>query len=1662
MRAFLVAIVVIAALASAAAIAQPQKRTVTVQVLDSLGHRIPNSGLQITAGSYYARLPVVHRPDSLLDVTVYSDGVYDVTCTAAGYLEFRGHAHIGPATPAQFTIQMAKVPTDGFGYMYVPAGSEPCGFRSSDSLVLLELPHYPEPGLPVECRLYRVSGPAPITDFVRGASNYQHPQLLREWLKEHRGSWTDDAHWTVTPATPYYYLTHVPVRTRTPGCYLVEMNYGTWTDWSLLLINDIDLAVESSRGICRIIAVDAATGKRLGNVPIAVTSPGRTDSTTTGPDGIAEVTIPSLQSGISSGNQPPLVTAYRNGSFACVTAPPVRELAGQGIVAAWTDRSLYMPGDTVHVVAVARQRDTGGRIRMSSTKRVYADVHATYSSDGLPPVRVYRDSLQPGKHGELHCDLVIPRNAPPGTYEAQVESDSGNQYAPVRVASNTRAGCITDLEPSRQWYVRGDTIAIDVSARERDGSPASLATFGYIFGLERLEWEHDGSFAFGAVPLQAYGMPTAIGSGNATTDTNGRFTILIPTVQEGERDYVLHCSLLPEIRTADGGAPLCDVFVTRCGIGIDMEPNRRFARVGEQVLLSLRLADLTGEGTSGHPCSVTIYRLDPAHAGDTARAHRSAIWSTTVHCDSSGMATVLCPVETEGSLEIVVGTMDTAGHTTSRSAMLIGLPASGGPGSHARARGPEVRQYADQPRIIAEKYRYAPDDTVRLLILHPREDADAYLTEIAAQPARRMLARVEHGFAIVTLPLLPANSPRTTVALNAWHHGTMCTDSTQFDVANQPAGLRLTLATDSTSYTAGGYCRAGITVTDPLGNPVPGVAITAWLTRNDPAVAPETMRPRLEPTRGGAAPIPYLRSASQTFDYRAYLQTGMPATAVPRVWTLQQQRISREPEPRMFAFDGASNARSFHETIVHRNAASPVLPRSRTIGTVWYDSLITDDRGAAHALIRLPNDDATWSLAAVGFGGEYQLATDARIIRSVQPLTVRYSGPTHLAPGDTAAFAAVAGNRSSTQRSATVHLATSTGRHLDSTMIIPPFGARAVALRLAVTTEDTIRVSLRAASAGITDSESTAIPVATSKGHVAESRELITNAAALHAETGLRVRASCTGPRTLRLILRPSLAGSLLGRLDSLIKGCNTFNNVPHMMLMCALATEALGALPPFTLPDTLRARLPRLIDSTIALLAGTQRPSGEWWAGSYSGREGISWTAITLYALLRARQAGHDVPPETIARAHDRLIAILDSNARLAGSIPKDSLLRPGVEAIAILAAARSGTDRNPMLAERIKALTEENRLPNNSAAALALAAHSLGETALAERIATQVALNGYSIGTARLISIADGDQPGNGAPVTWSSSGAMRDMWGYGGDADTRGMVLETLLTIGVEQPIMHRGALNLMKVNKFNYWRTDYGNALVGLALARYLRTYALPLSNVATVRLNGDIVYERHLDSPADLMRPDTSVLLAAPLKVGENSITIDATGGPGVDATVMWEYETNDFGGDSTNSGIHVDRSIFKLSPRSISGTRVYHAEPPDSIRPGDLLLVRVRMLSREPVEGATLSLPLPGGCVPDGETSIGQIDRRTYPDSSDNSRILFQSAAPITFSGLEGSVVLPVGTKSWSLQYEYGTVVRATTPGTFRVLPAVVSGRNPIQYGSSGTMTLAIGEPASP
>ncbi|HVZ38309.1 MAG TPA: alpha-2-macroglobulin family protein [Candidatus Kapabacteria bacterium] len=1662
MRASLVAIVIIAALASASALAQPQKRTVTVEVLDSLGRRIPNTSLQVDAGSYYSPLPVARRPDSLFDVTVYGEGVYDVRCGAAGYLEFEGHAHIGPATPARFAIRMAKVPTDGFGYTYVPTGSEPCGFHSSDSLILLELPHDPEPGLPVECSLYRVNSPASIVNFVRGATHYQRPQEFREWLNHNQGSWTGDARWTVTPEAPHFYLTHVPVKTRMPGCYLVEMNYGTWTDWSLLVINDVDLAVESAPGVCRIIAVDAATGKRAANVPIVVASAGRTDSTTTGPDGIAEVTIPSLRPGTSYSNQPPLITAYRNGSFACVTAPPAVEWVGQGIVAAWTDRSLYMPGDTVRIVSVARQRDAGGRIRMSSTKRVCADVHTAISPDGRNLVHVYRDSLHPGRHGELHCNLVIPRNAPPGTYEAQVVSDSGNQTTLVHVANNARPGSIIELEPSRQWYLRGDTIAIDVIARHGDGSPLSFAAFSYILRSEALEWEHDRSFAFGAIPLQGDNGATTFDSGNATTDTNGRFTILIPTVNGDARDYALHCYVRSAGGSDGGEAPLCDVFVARCGIGIDMEAGRRFARVGDRVALNLRLADLTGKGTDGHPCSVTIYHRDPAHAGDTARAHRSGIWSTTVRCDSSGMATVLCPVAAEGPLEIVAGTTDAAGNTTSRSEMLIGLPASGSSGSHGNARVPEFQLYSGEPRIVAEKYRYAPGDMVRLLVLHPQDDADAHLTEITTQPARRMLARVEHGFTIVTLPLLPENAPRTTIALNAWHRGTMRSDSTQFDVSGQPALLRLTVATDSTSYTAGGYCRASITATDAVGNPVPGAAITAWLTRNDPAVAPVTMRSRLEPTRRDAARVPHLRSAAQTFDYRTYLLGGVPASLVPRVWTLQQQRISIDPEPHMFAFNSPSNVGSFHETIVHHDAACPVLPRDRTIGTIWYDSLVTDAHGVAHALIRLPNDDATWSLAAVGFGSEYQLATDVRIIRSVQPLTVRYSGPTHLTLGDTAVFAAVVGNRSSTQRSATVHLATSTGGHLDSTMILPPSSVRTVRLRLAATTADSIRVGLRAASTGITDSESTVVPVAALRGHVAESREMITNAAVRHAETELRVRASCVSARTLRLILRPSLAGSMLGRLDSMIKGCNTFNNGTHMVLMCALATEALGTLPPFALPDTLRTRLPRLIDSTIALLVKTQRPSGEWWAGSYTGRESLSWTAITLYALLRARQAGHDVPPETIERAHDRLIAILEGNARQAGSIPKDSLLRPGAEAIAILAAALSGTDRNPILADRIRTLVEENQLPNNSAAALALAAYALGEKALAERIATRVARNGYSMGTARLVSITDGDRLGNNEPVVWWSSGATRDMWGYGGDADTRGMVLEALLTIGVEQPIMHRGALNLMKVNKFNYWRTDYGNGLAGLSLARYLRTYALPVANVTTVRLNGDIVYERHLDSPADLMRPDTSVQFAAPLKVGENTITIDATGGPGVDATVMWEYETNDGGGDSTSSGIQVDRSIFKLSPHNVAGTRVYHAGPPDSIRPGDLLLVRVRMLSREPVEGATLSLPLPGGCIPAGETSISQVDRRTYPDSSDNSRILFQGAAPIAFNGLEGSVLLPVGTKSSPLQYEYGLVVRAATPGTFRVLPAVVAGRNPILYGSSNTATLAIREPASP
>lgn len=222
----------------------------------------------------------------------------------------------------------------------------------------------------------------------------------------------------------------------------------------------------------------------------------------TDPDGVARFAAPLLH---GTGAQAPQAIHGMLGSdfVALDLTSAAFDLSDRGVEGApqpgpldgfaWTDRGIYRPGETVHLMALLR--DSAGRPRD-------LPVHVRVRR---PNGQVFLDQVPPrGAEASLGLDLALPATAPAGEWSAELLADPKGEpigRARFRVEAFVPDRMAVELTPQPGPLVPGEPFAVTVAARFLYGAPAAhltgsatlrlvadpeppLALAGYAVGLE--------------------------------------------------------------------------------------------------------------------------------------------------------------------------------------------------------------------------------------------------------------------------------------------------------------------------------------------------------------------------------------------------------------------------------------------------------------------------------------------------------------------------------------------------------------------------------------------------------------------------------------------------------------------------------------------------------------------------------------------------------------------------------------------------------------------------------------------------------------------------------------------------------------------------------------------------------------------------------------------------------------------------------------------------------------------------------------------------------------------------------------------------------------------------------------------------------------------------
>ena len=135
----------------------------------------------------------------------------------------------------------------------------------------------------------------------------------------------------------------------------------------------------------------------------------------------------------------------------------------------FTDRSIYRPGQTLHVAAMAYTYNN--KVYKGEPK---AGQSMTITLRDANHKEVASQQVQTDEYGMASADFVLPQGGMTGTYT--LRSDFGNNsYTSVRVEEYKRPTFRVDIAKSTDKYAVGDTVRLKGTARNFAGVPVQNA-----------------------------------------------------------------------------------------------------------------------------------------------------------------------------------------------------------------------------------------------------------------------------------------------------------------------------------------------------------------------------------------------------------------------------------------------------------------------------------------------------------------------------------------------------------------------------------------------------------------------------------------------------------------------------------------------------------------------------------------------------------------------------------------------------------------------------------------------------------------------------------------------------------------------------------------------------------------------------------------------------------------------------------------------------------------------------------------------------------------------------------------------------------------------------------------------------------------------------------
>jgi uncharacterized protein YfaS (alpha-2-macroglobulin family) len=400
----------------------------------------------------------------------------------------------------------------------------------------------------------------------------------------------------------------------------------------------------------------------------------------------------------------------------------------------FTDRGLYRAGETVHIKGIIRKREKG-EWKTHSIEQVECEVSDPFNKNLLKQ-KVGLDTFS-----SFDLDIETTLEASLGSYQIKVTVPSGSEdekastlFSSFRVEAFKPAEFEVYLRSSQEDYIFGDTYNAEVRASY---------LFGGAMGSQKVSWHlrlnptffnppghKDYIFGNQIDRWEQYGQEDSrlLSSGEAVLDNDGKFKISAKLHPEGERNSVF--ASLESTVQGPSRRSISNRIQTLVHLGeyyIGLQPSTTFLQKGEEIAVQVITVKPDGQIEPNQKIQLKLIKQDwhsVRKSGIGGRFHwvsekvNTEIETQTIETKKESQQLNFVP-EKAGFYLLEAEGKDRRGNTIITKTYFYVT---------GKDYIPWERHDEDIVELIADNSVYRPGDVAKILVKSPYERANALIT----------------------------------------------------------------------------------------------------------------------------------------------------------------------------------------------------------------------------------------------------------------------------------------------------------------------------------------------------------------------------------------------------------------------------------------------------------------------------------------------------------------------------------------------------------------------------------------------------------------------------------------------------------------------------------------------------------------------------------------------------------------------------------------------------------------------------------------------------------------------------------------------------------------------------------------------------------------------